>query len=80
MKIRILRYHDPFNPHNRHQLDGAAISMSERTSFQIRPTVDGFAVSGVWQGKFLSEKDLVDRISRDLQLASVVIFDSTVEG
>jgi hypothetical protein len=78
--IKILRYHDPLNPNRRNQLDEAARAMSTRTGFEIIPVPDGFTVSGVWQNKFLTERDFADRISRDLQLASGVIFDSIVEG
>jgi hypothetical protein len=79
MKIRIVKFHQPLGP-NKQKLDEAARAMSARTGFQIEPTADGFTVSGLWQGKFLTERDFVDRISRDLQIASGVIFDSIVEG
>jgi hypothetical protein len=57
MKIKILRIHDPFNPDSRSQLDAAARAMSARSGFQIDPTADGFTVSGLWQNKFLTERD-----------------------
>jgi len=76
--IRILKFHQPLGP-NKQKLDAAARAMSERTGFHIVPIADGFTVAGVWQGKFENEEALAWRISRDLQLASGVIFDSTVE-
>lgn len=77
--IKILKYHQPLGP-NKQRLDAAAQAMSERTGYSIVSIDSGFAVSGVWQGKFLSERDFADRLSRDLQIASGIIFDSIVEG
>jgi hypothetical protein len=78
--IRIIALCDSFVPNKSAQLDAAARAMSARTGFQIEPTADGFKVSGVWHGKFLTERDFADRISRDLQIASGIIFDSIVEA
>jgi hypothetical protein len=78
--IRILGFRDSFVPNKRAQLDAAARATAVRTGFQIEPTADGFTVSAVWQSKFLTERDFADRISRDLQIASGIIFDSIVEG
>ncbi len=78
--IRILKLHERFFGPNRLTLDEAARAMSKRTGYSIVPIESGFEVSGEWRAKFLTEQDFANRIARDLQLASGVIFDSIVEG